>query len=251
MNHADEIAHNIAAVRQRIAAAAERAGRDPASVTLVAVTKMHPAPLVAAAIAAGLHDFGENRVQEAAAKIPAVAATEPVRWHLIGHLQRNKAGKAVQLFDLVHSLDSLRLAEALDRHIREHSQTTGAGASQRLGVLLQVNLAGEAQKEGFDLAGGIDNHAAFTRFCADVERILGLGALDVRGLMTIAPYVADPEQVRTVFRALRALRDDLAARFPRISWHELSMGMTGDFEVAVEEGATLVRVGRAIFGEGG
>src|SRR5919199_4898882 len=248
MDRAAAIAGNIAAVRDRIATAAARAGRDPAAITLVAVTKTHPPELVDAAIAAGVHDFGENRVAEAAEKIPLVAGRDNVRWHLIGHLQRNKARKAAGLFDLVHSLDSLRLAEALDRYMHENS-TSPDVVPRRLPVLLQVNIAGEVQKEGFDVAGGTQNRDVLDRFCQDVARILALGALEVRGLMTIAPYVADAEEVRPVFRQLRELRDDLASRFPGASWSELSMGMTGDFEVAVEEGATLVRVGRAIFGE--
>ena len=248
MDRAETTAQNIAAVRERIATAARRAGRDPAAVTLIAVSKTHPPELVIVAAKAGVIDFGENRVQEAAEKIPLVAATPALRWHLIGHLQRNKARKAAAIFDLIHSLDSVRLAEALDRHVEADAPRHLASSSGRLPVLLQVNIAGEAQKEGFDLAGGLRSEA-LPHFFQDVERIIGLKHLEVRGLMTIAPYVADPEQVRPVFRALRELRDELAVRFPTASWHELSMGMTGDFEVAVEEGATLVRVGTAIFGE--
>jgi pyridoxal phosphate enzyme (YggS family) len=243
----EQIAANLARVRERTAAAARRTGRDPDEITLVAVSKTHPAELIQAAVAAGVHDFGENRVVEAGEKIPLVEPRDSLRWHLIGHLQRNKARRAAALFDLVHSLDSPRLAETLDRHVREDAP---AGAPvRRLPVLLQVNVAGEAQKEGFDLPGGLQNGAALERFYGDVERIIALEALEVRGLMTIAPYAAEAEQVRPVFRALRALRDDLARRFPSTSWRELSMGMTNDFEVAIEEGATLVRVGRAIFGE--
>jgi pyridoxal phosphate enzyme (YggS family) len=248
MDHAASIAANIAEVRARIAAAAGRSGRDPATITLVAVTKTHPPELVDDALAAGVHDFGENRVAEAAEKIPFVARRDNVRWHLIGHLQRNKARKAAGLFDLVHSLDSLRLAEVLDRYMHEDTASPDV-APRRLPVLLQVNIAGEVQKEGFDVAGGAQNRDALERFCQDVARILALDGLEVRGLMTIAPYVAGAEEARPVFRQLRELRDDLAIRFPGASWSELSMGMTGDFEIAVEEGATLVRVGRAIFGE--
>ncbi|MDQ5854281.1 MAG: YggS family pyridoxal phosphate-dependent enzyme [Chloroflexota bacterium] len=247
MERAETIGRNIAAVRARIAAAADRAGRDPATVTLVAVTKTQP-PEAVAAVAAGVADVGENRVQEAAEKIPLVEVAD-LRWHLIGHLQRNKARKAAAIFDLIHSLDSVRLAETLDRHVAQDTPPHPDGTPRRLPVLLQVNIAGEAQKEGFELSGGLGNREALPGFWEDVEHILGLQHLDVRGLMTIAPYVADPEQVRPVFRALRELRDELAVRFPAASWQELSMGMTGDFEVAVEEGATLVRVGTAIFGE--
>ena len=249
MEQVEEITRNVAAVRERIAVAATRAGRDPSGVTLVAVSKTHPPALVEAAAVAGVTDFGENRVQEAAEKIPEVTATPGLRWHLIGHLQRNKARKAAAIFDLIHSLDSVRLAETLDRHVAQDTPPHPDGTLRRLPVLLQVNIAGESQKEGFDLAGGLGNREALPGFWEDVQHILDLQHLDVRGLMTIAPYVADPEQVRPVFRALRELRDELAVRFPAASWQELSMGMTGDFEVAVEEGATLVRVGTAIFGE--
>lgn len=247
MGRVEEIASNVARIRERIADAARRGGREPSDVALIAVSKTHPPDLVEAVAAGGIRDFGENRIQEAAEKIPRVHVPD-LRWHLIGHLQRNKARRAVQLFDLVHSLDSLRLAEALSRVVEEE-QATAPDAPRRLAVLLQVNLAGEEQKEGFDLAGGIRNEAAWDPFCDDVGQIVALPWLEVRGLMTVAPYVEDAEQVRPVFRALREVRDALAERFPSAAWHELSMGMTGDFEVAVEEGATLVRVGRAIFGE--
>jgi pyridoxal phosphate enzyme (YggS family) len=243
------IASNIAAVHERIAAAARRAGRDPADVTLVAVTKTQPPELVAEAIAAGAADLGENRVQEAAAKIAALGDYRAaVRWHLIGHLQRNKARLAAageadaqrSLFDLIHSVDSLRLAEALARH---------APPGRAQPILLQVNVSGEASKEGFDLAGGLENRQALAALLPDVERIAALPGLALRGLMTIAPIVDDPEQARPIFRRLRELRDELARRFPQASWDELSMGMTDDFEAAIAEGATIVRVGRAIFGE--
>lgn len=237
----------IAQIRSRIDQAARRAGRDPAEVTLIAVTKTHPPELVAEAVAAGALDLGENRVQEAAAKIAALAGLTPrPRWHLIGHLQRNKAKLAAQLFDMVHSVDSLRLAEALDRQRAEAGPQPAA-----LPILLQVNVSGEASKEGFDLPGGAANRAGLERMLPEVEGILALPRLRVRGLMTIAPYGDDPEAARPTFRALRELRDELARRYPQAHWGELSMGMTGDFEVAIAEGATLVRVGRAIFGERG
>jgi pyridoxal phosphate enzyme (YggS family) len=237
------IASRFDQVRERIARAAARADRDPAAITLVAVTKTHPPEVIAEAIAAGARDLGENRVQEAALKIPPLAAAYPdARWHLIGHLQRNKAKSAIELFDMIHSIDSLRLAETLNRLLEER-------AAARLPVLLQVNVSGEASKEGFDLPGGIANRAGLEALLPEVERILALPCLDVRGLMTIAPIVADAEQARPVFRALRELRDELARRFPQTAWAELSMGMTDDFEAAIAEGATIVRVGRAIFGE--
>jgi pyridoxal phosphate enzyme (YggS family) len=211
----------MAAVRARVRTAAERAGRDPEAVRLVAVSKTFPAEAVLAAYEAGQRDFGENRVQEAQAKAPAVAAAgvQPV-WHLIGHLQTNKIRAALDLFAIIHSVDSVHLAEALSRR-----------APSAFPVLLEVNAAGEASKSGFALDDVADA----------AERICRLPNLDVRGLMTVAPLVADPEDVRPVFRRLAALAKELALA-------ELSMGMSGDFEVAVEEGSTLVRVGTAIFG---
>ncbi len=239
-----QIAANIARVRERIAAAARRAGRSPDDITLIAVTKTYPPHLIAMALAAGVGDCGENRVQEAAAKIPLLAH-ERVCWHLIGHLQTNKAKRAVQLFDVIHSLDSMRLAETLNRHI----EAVALPGRQRLPVLLQVNVSGEESKEGFPLPGSIDNRVAFDVFASEVERIAALPYLDVQGLMTMAPYVPDAEAARPIFKMLHIVRDELARRVPQASWQHLSMGMTNDFEVAIEEGATLVRIGRAIFGE--
>ncbi|NWG19519.1 MAG: YggS family pyridoxal phosphate-dependent enzyme [Chloroflexi bacterium] len=238
------IAERLALVQERIAAAAQRSNRRAEEILLVGVTKTHPAEVVRAALAAGLHDVGENRVQEAEAKIMALAVERSrLTWHLIGHLQTNKAKKAVALFDLIHSVDSLRLAQALDRHAGEQGR--------RLPVLLQVNVSGEATKEGFDLAGWQEQPAIFEQFVGGVEQILALPQIAVRGLMTIAPWGVDPEAARPTFRATRRLRELLARRFPAAEWTDLSMGMTDDFEVAIEEGATIVRVGRAIFGERG
>ncbi|MCC7353436.1 MAG: YggS family pyridoxal phosphate-dependent enzyme [Anaerolineae bacterium] len=230
---------NLARVQERIAAAARRAGRAPAGVTLVAVTKTHPPEVVEAAYLAGLRHFGENRVEEAAPKIEAVAAwlvgqkleADPPAWHMIGHMQSRKAEDAVGPYALIHSVDSLKLARRLDRFASE----TG----RRLPILLEINVSGEASKYGFTPA----------EVAAALAEIVALPSLHVQGLMTMAPIVADPEETRPVFRALRALRDDLARRFPQMDGRHLSMGMTDDFEVAIEEGATIVRVGRAIFGE--
>jgi pyridoxal phosphate enzyme (YggS family) len=246
MDDLAEIAASTARVRERIAAAAQRAGRRSDEITLVAVTKTHPAHVVAAAIAAGLHDIGENRVEEASTKIPAVqecisSLTEP-RWHMVGHLQRRKARTALALFDLIHSVDSLRLAERINRVVQDSEKVAQ--------VLLEINVSGEGSKYGFDLSasGGAKARDAFF---ADVERILALAYVHPCGLMTMAPIVADPENARPFFAALRTVHDDLCHRFPDADWRELSMGMTDDFEVAIEEGATMVRVGRAIFGERG
>ncbi len=233
-----EVLHNLLSVQKRIAGAAHSAGREPAQVRLVAVTKTFPPNKVLAAYQAGVRDIGENRIEEAREKIPAVdariAMSDPIRWHLIGHLQRRKAREAVRLFDLVQSVDSVKLAETLDRH--------AAALGRRLPILLQVNVARDPHKFGF----APEPHA---EFLSQVTRILKLPSLRVQGLMTIGPLVPDAEEARPFFRGLRELRDELARRFPEAEWHELSMGMTDDFAVAIAEGATIVRIGRAIFGE--
>jgi pyridoxal phosphate enzyme (YggS family) len=218
----DGVAGRIAAVRERIARACARAGRVPDEVALVGVSKTHGPEAVAAAHAAGLRDFGENRVQEAAPKIEALRARgiSPA-WHLVGHLQTNKVTVALACFDILHGVDSVRLAEAISRR-----------ATRPVKLLLEVNVAGESSKFGL----------APEETPAAAGAVARLPNIDLLGLMTVAPQAAEPEDVRGVFRRLRALRDALGLR-------ELSMGMTDDFEVAVEEGSTLVRVGRAIFGE--
>jgi len=231
---AQDIAANLERVRARIAAAAGRAGRDPREVTLVAVTKSFPAEVVRMAVAAGLLDIGENRVQEARDKRALLADLGGARWHLVGHLQRNKAGLALQLFDWVHSVDSLELAQVLERRAAQVERTVP--------VLLEINVAGEETKFGFRL------HRLETLFSA-VEAMLVLPHLRLEGLMTVAPIAAAAEAVRPVFRRLYELRDLLRRRYPEAPWTHLSMGMTDDYEVAVEEGATMVRLGRALFGE--
>jgi len=226
----DHMAANIDHVRSMIAEAAVRVNRAPEEITLVAVSKTMPVELVQMAYNLGVTDFGENRVQEA---LPKIAAFHPqgLRWHMIGHLQSNKAGKVVNPFYCVHSVDSLHLAQALSRHADEQGKN--------LSVLLQVNVSGEASKEGIPLAESSEL----------ASQIVALPHIHVDGLMTIAPLVEDPEQVRPVFRALRLLREQLRAELPQCSWQHLSMGMTGDYSIAIEEGATIVRIGRAIFGE--
>lgn len=226
------IAANLAAIRQRLARAAERAGRDPSSVTLVGVSKSLPAERVRLAYEAGLRHFGENRVQEGVAKAEALALPN-VTWHLIGHLQTNKAKPAARTFDLVHSVDSDRVADALEKEAEK--------LGRRLTVLIEVNSGGEVSKFGVDPgeALGLARHTAW------------LPHLRLVGLMTVAPHLPDPEQVRPFFRGMRQLGDRVRdALGHEGEWH-LSMGMTNDFEVAVQEGATLVRIGRAIFGERG
>ena len=245
-DEARSIADRIAAVQARIAAAAARAQRSPDEITLIAVTKTHPARRIAHVLASGGLDLGENRVREAEEKHEFFAtANPPPRWHLIGHLQRNKARRALGLFDLIHSVDDLRLAETLNRLVDADSAT----GQRRLPILLQVNVSGEATKQGFSLIGGADS-ASWPAFLATVRQIVALPLIEVQGLMTIAPYSDDLEGVvRPCFRSLRAVRDRLATEVPAGDWRHLSMGMSGDFELAIEEGATLVRVGTAIFGE--
>ena len=226
----DDISQRLAAVLSRITRAAARAGRAPDSVRLVAVSKTWPADSVRAAAAAGQVDFGENRVQEALQKIEATPGL-PLRWHLVGHLQSNKARKAAQFFHLIHSIDRPELLEALDKAALE------AGTSP--GVLLQVDLAGEPTKHG----------APLDAMQPLVEAARRCRAVRPQGLMLLPPYFEDPEEARPYFRRLRQLRDGLAGLgVAPAALAELSMGMSHDFEVAIEEGATIVRVGTAIFG---
>lgn len=236
------IAERILAVEADIAAACQRAGRARADVTLVAVSKTHPPRDVLAAVEAGLRHFGENRLEEALEKMPAVAeqSAAPLQWHMVGHVQSRKARYLTGGFTLLHSLDSVRLAERLSRFLVEQDQI--------LDVLLEINVSGEESKYGWDAYRWQADAARRVSLWDDVRAILALPGLRVRGLMTMAPIVEEAEQTRPVFAALRALRDALASDFPAATWAELSMGMTDDFPVAIEEGATLVRVGRAIFG---
>jgi len=221
-----EIAKRLSEVRGRIDAAARRSHRDPDSVCLVLASKTQPPEAIRAAYRAGARVFGENYVQEAIAKKDATADLRDIRWHLIGNLQTNKARQACAIFELIHSLDSARLAEALAR-VRPIPQVR---------VLVEVNLAGESSKHG--VAPG------------DVELLLAQARdkVKVEGLMTIPPPNLSRERTRSYFARLREMRDNLAAR-TGLSLYELSMGMTEDYEIAIEEGATIVRVGRAVFGE--
>jgi PLP dependent protein len=228
------IAENTAHIRERIAAAARRAGRDPGEITLMAVSKTFSPGHIREAHAAGLRVFGENKVQEFAAKADALHDLRDAEWHMIGHLQTNKATKAAELFDAVDSLDSVRMAEKLN--------TSANSAGKTLSVLIEINVGSEQAKSG--VAPGSD----------DLEQILRgalrWGNLKIQGLMTIPPYTEDPEGSRAYFRQLRQVRDTITARaLPNIGTTVLSMGMSHDFEVAIEEGSTCVRVGTAIFGE--
>jgi pyridoxal phosphate enzyme (YggS family) len=228
------VSENMALVRQRIASAARKAGRRPEDITLMAVSKTLPPGRIRDAYAAGLRVFGENRVQEFSGKAEQLAQLHGADWHMIGHLQSNKAGRAAELFAAVDSVDSLRLAQKLDSAAQQLGKT--------LTVLIEINVGGETAKSGV------------ASDSADLEAILrGAGSLQhlhFRGLMTVPPHTDDPQDARPYFRKLRELRDRIAARkLPRIETDVLSMGMSHDFEVAIEEGSTCLRVGTAIFGE--
>jgi len=222
---ASDLAKNLAEVKKQIADAAQKANRSADEIKLVAVSKTHPAQKVSEAIAAGTFVFGENKVQEAEAKITEIGR-ETAQWHLIGHLQSNKARKAVKLFDVIHTLDSLELAERLERICIEENRA-------EISVLVQVDLANESTKNGIkqeDLSQLVE----FLKTCKHLK---------LKGLMIIPPYFQDAEKTRPYFRRLREIRDEICPN------GELSMGMSHDFAVAIEEGATMIRVGTAIFGE--
>src|SRR5687767_6127502 len=224
---ATNIAENLAAIRRRIEAACARSGRDPASVTLVAVTKGQPPEAVRAAVEAGQLVFGENRVQEAKAKISQCPGS--ARWHMIGHLQSNKARDAVALFEMIESVDSLSLAVEVNKWAEKSAKT--------MRVLLEVNVAGESSKFGYNP----------DRLLEEFLEINSLPKIEIHGLMTVAPWAQEPEKVRSVFRRLRELKSKCEEKLGA-PLAQLSMGMSGDFEVAVEEGATIVRIGTALFG---
>ena len=223
-----DLAENLKTVQKRIAEAASRAGRDPSSVTLLAVTKGQGPEVVQEAARLGLTLFGENKVQEAKAKIPLCPGR--LRWHMIGHLQSNKVRDALRLFEVIEGVDSLSLAQDINRRAEQAAKT--------IPILLEVNIVGEASKFGYPP----------DRLLSEFAEINRLPRLEVHGLMTIPPWSPVPEKVRPVFRRLRRLKDEceqiLGAPLPH-----LSMGMTGDFEVAIEEGSTIVRIGTALFGE--
>ena len=250
------IEQNLRQVEARIAEAALRSGRDPAEITLVAVTKTHPPAAVVAAYRAGARHFGENRVEEGGEKIPIVRTAledkelkgsdaQPPVWHMIGHIQSRKAQAVVADFDVVHSVDRLKIARRLSHFVSLRAD------NRPLPILLECNVSGEASKFGFDMAGWEQDASRRTAFFSAVDEISHLPGLSLEGLMTMAPQTDDPETVRPVFASLRALQEALRERFPALPWSHLSMGMTDDFEVAIEEGATIVRIGRAIFGPRG
>lgn len=223
------IAKNIEEVKARLSAAARRSGHDPAGIKLIAVTKHVSPELICQALAAGLTDLGENRVQEAAQKIALVKQKYPdSQWHMIGHLQRNKVGQALDIFDIIHSVDSERLAGEIDRR-----------AVRLIPILIEVNTSGETSKYGVEIDRAVEL----------VQKVASLKNLTVVGLMTLGPLTADPERSRASFKKLGDLKKRLnQIAIPKVEMQYLSMGMSSDFEVAVEEGANLVRLGQAIFG---
>ncbi len=242
----ESIAQNLAAIQKQIAATCQRVGRDPASVTLVAVTKQQSPRDIVATLQAGVTHIGENRVEEALPKMQQVEAllppdVPPPTWHMVGHIQRRKAQAVIRGFQIIHSLDSIKLARRYDRFARE--------LNRRPQVLLEINVSGEDTKAGIPAHNWQQDRTqrqSLWEIIADIDQ---LEHVHLAGLMTMAPFVAEIEQARPVFAALRRLRDALAEAFPHQAWHELSMGMTNDYPIAIEEGATMLRIGRAIFGD--
>lgn len=233
----------VASIREKyqftldqIASAARKSSRDPRETRLVVVTKSQPLEVVQAAIEAGVSILGENYPEEAVTKIQSIARQSAVEWHMIGHVQSRKARLVVDHFALLHSLDSLKLAQRLDRFAAEGDRI--------LPVLLEFNVGGEASKSGWDAS----DKSRWDTFTPEIAQLLDLPHLRVHGLMTMPPLETDPDDARRYFQRLRQLREHLAAQFPKTDWRELSMGTSVDYPVAVEEGATLVRVGTAIVG---
>lgn len=230
------ISDNLQRILDRIRIAADSIGRNADEIRLVVVTKGHPQERVEQAVEAGVRDIGENYVEESIPKIAAVGEVEGLAWHMIGHIQSRKARKVAQEFNWVQSLDSLRLANRLDRFAGE--------LGRQLPVLLECNVSGEESKFGLKAW----NQHEWAELTEVVGPILELGNLNVKGLMTMPPFFSDPNQARPFFKTLRNLRDYLADQFPTTDWQELSMGMSADYEVAIQEGATIVRIGTAIMG---
>ena len=236
-NLVDTIRENYLITLDNIATAAHNSGRTPEEVRLVVVTKSQPLEVVQAAIEAGARVLGENYPEEGVTKIQSLPNQSGVEWHMIGHVQSRKARLVADHFELLHSLDSLKLAQRLDRFAAENNRV--------LPVLLEFNVGGEESKSGWDAS----DDSRWNVFLPEIQSILDLPNLRVHGLMTMPPLEADPGDSRRFFQRLRLLRDHLASAFPQTDWHELSMGTSADYTVAVEEGATLVRVGTAIVGE--
>jgi len=235
-NRLAQIKRNLESVQENIIKATHRVGRSPEDVKLLVVTKTHPVDLVRCVIEAGVHDVGENYVEEAREKIAALTSIIQCNWHMIGHIQSRKSAQVVEYFSFVHSLDSVKIASRLNACAKE--------LNKALPVLLELNLSGEESKSGWQvgLAGKME------LIYPDVEAITGMSNLKVCGLMTMPPFYDDPEDARVYFRRLNQVRQNLQNEFANIEWKELSMGMSGDYEIAIEEGATWVRIGQAILG---
>lgn len=236
MNDNQWIDKRFQQVMQQIEDAARHAGRQTADIKVVVVTKNHPLPVVQAVVAAGARYLGENRVEEAVEKIQTWKSDQDIEWHMIGHVQSRKAAQVCQHFDQLHSLDRLKLAQRLEQH--------AAQMGRILPLLLQFNVSGEESKSGWPAA----DQASWPQLLPEIDAVLGYPHLKVCGLMTMAPYNLEPEASRPIFVKLRRLRDQLALHFPQADWNELSMGMSQDYLVAVQEGATFLRIGTAILG---
>ncbi|MGD2161581.1 MAG: YggS family pyridoxal phosphate-dependent enzyme [Anaerolineales bacterium] len=230
-----DIESNLQNVQRNIMEAAGRAGRDSSEIRLVAITKTHPSDVVRAAYELGLRDFGENRVMEGLEKIHQLKDLNGIRWHMVGHIQSRKASEVPGHFQMVHSVDRIKIAQYLNKH--------AASSGLKLAVLLECNVSGEESKYGWDL----NDRDSWARATDEFRSLFEYEHLDFRGLMTMAPWVEDERIIRNTFTKLRNLRDYLQDTL-NVSWPELSMGMTDDYEIAIEEGATLLRIGRAIFG---
>lgn len=242
----ETIRQQIASINAEIEAACQRAKRDPKTVKLIAVTKQRSVEEIMAVLAAGITELGENRVAETGAKMPLVieqlanTGFTPT-WHMIGHVQSRKAREVLELYSVVHSLDSLKLAQRYDQFAHEKET--------KIQVFLEMNVSGEDSKEGIAAKDWATDRVQRQQVWETVEAVASLPNLQVLGLMTMAPYYAEAQATRPVFEALRKLRDALVQDFKELALNELSMGMTNDYPVAIEEGATMIRVGRAIFGE--
>ncbi len=232
----EKVKENYAAVLEQIDQAAVSVGRDPSAIKLVVVSKTHPIEAIENLFAIGVRDFGENRVIEGINKKIALLEKSGIHWHMIGHVQSRKSEQVAEHFDYLHSLDRLKLANKVNHFSADKNIT--------LPVLLQINVSGEQSKSGWVGA----EEEKWAQLLPEIEQILNMPALDVRGLMTMAPYGTDPEKARPVFQRLRKLRDYLSKKFPLSNLKELSMGMSADYKVAVQEGATILRIGSSILG---
>ena len=236
VNSVQNIAHNLRQVLERIALSASQAGRNPQEVCLVVVTKTHPVEVIETLLSAGIKSIGESYIDEALPKIAALAGRSGVEWHMIGHVQSRKGRQVCQNFQFLHSLDSLKLANHMNRFAGE----TG----KHLPVLLECNVSAEESKYGWPAS----DETKWPELLSPIRQVLALPNLEVRGLMTVAPMVDDPDLARPFFKRLCQLQGYFSRNFPQADWHELSMGMSADFEVAIQEGSTIVRIGQAILG---